>query len=525
MICEGWDGMMRITCTTLLAAAIALVAGHSGGPAHAAERGEGSGLERSSGGWEFLPDFGLSGEAALVAGGALSHDAILRRNVELDFLRRGNLVLSFHWGDRTPLEGGPKALQNSFEYLGVGYDTAYGRLKGFYRHTCSQTVSQVYGDNMRWSEFGVGLVTQGARLGHYNDGIDTQGPGGWLLRPNLDLSLAWVGLASNTDYSFRARGTLREDLYRAGVHVLYALAGLDVFAGTGSPWGATLELGDRMLLFPKLDLTLFCAYRRIPDPYGADTGAANVLLAGTRLTTRSPESFLRPAAELPDLRITGSYATALNAEGSDADVGLSLGALRLDQVSLWGNGTISLQTGGDLVPKYVIYDVGPELRLEEDRYYLTFEYHYVTRHDANAEEVDYRRYHSLALGVATDGMDVRRWDRERVLDPSSDRRLPLNGSLRGGVFLDRRRFPYHAFLDAAQRWDALRYSRSIVYERLEARGYFGGGSLFGFRPEVGLRRVGRAADFTLYMNYQRNIQPIRWERNEGRLTIGVRFNY
>ncbi len=519
---------MSMSRWVVLVATVALVTGRIASAVPDTDKSGPSdgGLQLLPGKWEFIPDVGLSGEGALVIGDELSHDAVLRRNMELDFLRRGNLVLSFHWGDRTPLEAGPRALENTFEYFGLGYDTSYGRFKGFYRHTCSQVVGQTFGNKMRWSEFGAGFVTQGARLGHFNDGIAESDTNAWLLRPNYDVSVAWVGMTSYTDYSFRARGKVREDLYRIGRHVLYAQGGLDFFAGGGSPWGASIELGDRMLLFPKLDLTLFCSYERIPNPYGARTDATDVLLTGTRLTTRSPESFVRSATELPDMRITGSYATALNDEGSDGDVGLSLGVARLQDVSVWGNGAIALQTGGDLVPRYVIYDVGPSLRFEEDRHYLSLDYHYVTRRDANADDGDYRRYHSVGFGAATNGMDVRRWDKERILAESAEPRgVPLNGSLGGGVFLDKKRFDHDAFIAAAGRWDAVERGRSVLYGRLETRCYFGGGGLFGYQPEIGFRRVGRAADFTLYLNHQRNIDPIRWDRNEDRLTIGVRFNY
>ena len=513
----------------LLAAIVALVIGRAGSAVS-----ETNPVELDDGGaqsqpcqWEFIPDFSLSGEGALVLGNDLSHDAILRRSVEIDWLRRGNLVLSFHWADRTPLEAGPRALENSFEYLGVGYDTPYGRLKGFFRHTCSQAVAQAFGNQMRWSEFGIGFVTEGARLGHFNDGISGDGSRAWLLLPSFDVSVASIGMTSNTEYSFRARGKVREDLYRIGPHVLYAQAGVDSFSGSGSPWGASLELGDRMLLFSKLDLTLFCSFERIPHPNGVGTDAANVVLVGTRLTTRFPESFAADSTtELPDMHVTGSYGTALNDEGSDGDVGLALGVARLGNVSLWGNGAIALQTGGDLVPRYVLYDVGPSLRFEEEQYYVSLDYHYVTRHDTNQAEVDYRRYHSVGFGVSTNGMDVRRWDKERILaEPAEPRRVPLNGNVGAGVFLDQKQFEHNAYIAAGGRWDAVERGRNVLYARLDTRSYLGGSNLFGFRPETGYRRVGRAADFTLYMNYGSNMDPIRWDKDDGRLNVGVRFDY
>jgi len=486
------------------------------------------GAEHENGRSAFLPDIGLSAETMMLRGHEVGYNALLRRAVELDLFRHGNFVVTFHWKDQTALDGGPRHLSNGFEYLGLNWDTPIGRWTGFCRHTCNHTVGTPVGDQLRWTELGVGFTTHGMRLGHEDRGLpEAEGPGlEWLLRPQCDLSLATVTATANNEYDFRARGRVRQDFLRMEKHIGYVQAAVDLFRGSGDPYGYSVEIGDRVRWFRKVDLWLFLGYERKPDVFGADTRAAHTLMAGTRLTTLSTPNLMPDALSLPELAFAGTYGSTFDDSGSGGDTQLAVNLRRSHRTLIRMDGSIRLLTGGDLTPKCVVYEVGPTIRNEGTRVSMDLTYHYVSRHDANRDEEDYRSYHLVRVGTMTNGMDTR-WQDERIDfgDPGFAGLNVFNRMFGVAGMVGARNYRHEALIEAGGRWDAARYGRNVLYGSLLARCFLGGGGLLGYEPEIGWRWPGKLGSVGLYLAHNRNIDPIRYDRNDDRTTLGVRVAF
>jgi hypothetical protein len=171
---------------------------------------------------KFLTDVNAAIEAAGVSGG--DYNARITRKVQFDVLRIKRWFLHFGFQEESLFDPSPSQLDHELEYLGIGYETARGRIRFFWDHTCenpSRKLPEEKRNDIHWNELGIGYETTGMMLGHKNDGMEFDSGSEWLNNINWKASLSKIFQSTENDYEWMFKLGIRDDVFRIGNQVFY----------------------------------------------------------------------------------------------------------------------------------------------------------------------------------------------------------------------------------------------------------------------------------------------------------------
>ncbi len=233
---------------------------------------------------KFLTDVNVAIEAAGVSGG--DYNARITRKVQFDALRIKRWFLHFGFQEESLFDPSPSQLDHELEYLGIGYETARGRIRFFWDHTChnpSRKLPEGERNDIHWNELGIGYETTGMMLGHKNDGIESDSGSEWLNSINGKASLSKIFQSTENDYEWMFKLGIRDDVFRIGNQVFYIQLSLNsTYDDRGIKLNPSVEIGDRIRLSEDISLIAFISYEHSYDWYSLGEGE-NFLSAGLGL--------------------------------------------------------------------------------------------------------------------------------------------------------------------------------------------------------------------------------------------------
>jgi hypothetical protein len=266
----------------------------------------------------FLTDVNAVIEAAGVYGG--DYNARITRKVQFDALRIKGWFLHFGYQEKNLFDPSPSQLNHELEYLGIGYEMAYGRIKMFWDHTCynpSRKLPREKRNDIHWNELGIGFETIGLILGHKNHGIEFDSGFEWLNSINWKASLSKIWQRTENEYEWMLKLGGRDDVFRIGNHVFYIQLEVNsTYDDRGIKLNPCVEIGDRIRLNENISLIPFASYEHFQDWYSLGEGE-DFFIAGLGLEMgfghKKPDNFSNSEklrlSWTPRIHVNGGYAS------------------------------------------------------------------------------------------------------------------------------------------------------------------------------------------------------------------------
>ena len=451
---------------------------------------------------KFLTDVNIAIEAAGISGG--DYSASITREVQFDALRIRDWFLHFGYQEESLFDPSPSQLDHELEYVGVGYETARGRIKLFWDHTChnpSRKLPKRKRNDIHWNEVGIGYETTGMMLGHKNDGIEFDSGSEWLNNINWRASLSKIWQRTENEYEWMFKLDIRDDVFRMGNQVFYIQLSLNsIYDDRGINLNPFLEIGDRIRLSENIYLTAFVSYEHFHDWYSLEEGE-DFFSAGLGLEMglghenhNSFSNLEKPKISwAPEFHVIGGYANVIDNDdyGYSSDVAIDLDILKLDQ-----DKTVSLNTYAgiltlphDLNPYLVKYDIGPSLEIELDYFDLRIFHSYSCLYGLKDTGV-IRNYNLLALELKNNNASHWNWNVQIGVYPST-KNFNYWGDSRGSLGLN-----FHM-------------KRITPYINFSGDYLPGKSSVLGYAIEAGGKIPGESGDFSLYFSFQDDFDVFR----------------
>ena len=475
---------------------------------------------------ELLTDVQAGLECAAVFGGDYRFKT--RRQVQFDILRLDDLFVHLSVQENSLFGWSPSQFDHSIEYVSIGHETRYGRIRFFWDHTChnpSRALPHDQRNTIRWNELGIGYETRGMRLGHKDDGIPFDESAAWLKKIDWGASLSRVWMRHENSYDYMLKLAARHDMLRVRNHVFYVQGDLTaVYDRRGGVYNPAVEIGDRVRLARTASLSPFLAYQRFRDWYALGRGE-DLLLAGVRLemglgrgtfgsTDRAGYSAMETAPrsprvdvdEFPRVTIRGGYNVNVHGGKKDcrsSDLNVDVDLLRLDH-----NKTLAVNTYAGLVTfpgafgiQSLNYKVGPSVGVELDTLDLRVFHSYASLHGAE-HSGRIKDYHQVGLGVS--GADRLRW------------------SAQGAVYASTHNYDYWGDVEAGVGYDFHTRGWITPYVRGAVRALLATDEQVGQSLETGLKMGGNEGNFSIYLRWQDDYDTFRF--GEGRqMWLGFLF--
>ena len=465
----------------------------------------------------FLPDVNASIEAAEVNGG--DYNARVIRKIEFDAFRIRDWFFHIGFQEESLFDPSPSQLDHELEYLGIGYNTANGRIKLLWDHTCNNPSRKLPKDKINgihWNELGIGYETAGMMLGHKNDGIKFSSGLERLNNINWRASLSKIWMRTENEYEWMLKLGIRDDVFRIGNQVFYVQLGLNsIYDDRGINQDHFLEAGDRIRFNENCSLNPFVSYKHFHDWYSFEEGEDFVSI-GIRLelglSRENPNNFPSPVKTrlswAPEFHITGGYTNIIDHEnyGHSSDVTIDLYLLELDPDKSLGLHTYTgiLTLPNDLNPYIVRYDIGPYLEIDLGNFNLGIYHRYSCLYG-----IDYigviRDYNLLGLELRDNNASNLNWDAKIGVYPSKkdfDYRCDLQGSLEYNL-----------------------YEEGVTpYIHCSSHYLQGNSSVFGSAIEGGIKAPGKAGTFSAYLCHQDDFDVFRFGRGAQTL-FGLRIQF
>ena len=272
---------------------------------------------------QFLTDVHASIDVAGIKGG--NYTARIIRQVRFDLVRIRDIFLHFGFQEENLFESSSTQLDHEFRYLGIGYNTAKGRIGLFWDHTCynpNRKLSPDKSNNIHWNEFGIEYKTTGLMLGHKNNKVRFDSQSEWLNAIHWGASLSKIMMKSENDYEWMVKLCLRDDLLRVASQVFFCQFSLNsIYGDRGINLNSSIEIGDRISfhLHKTVYLTPSVSYQHLYDWYSLGQGE-DFLFAGFSLEMSLDQKkhtnfFNQEKAKsiwAPQFRINGGYANFIH---------------------------------------------------------------------------------------------------------------------------------------------------------------------------------------------------------------------
>jgi hypothetical protein len=472
-----------------------------------------SGQNRGKGDFSVNPltDVNIAIEAAGVSGG--DYSASITREVQFDALRIMNWFLHFGYRELSLLDPSPSQIDHELEYLGIGYETAHGRIKLFWDHTCnnpSRKLPQEKRNDIHWNELGIGYETTGMRLGHKNDGIEFDSGFGWLNNINWRASLSKIWQRSENEYEWILKFGLRNDVFKWFNQVFYIQLEVDsTYDERGIRLNPFVEIGDRIRLNENISLIPFVSYGHFHDWYSLGEGE-DFFLAGLGLEMglghEKPDNFSNPdklrMSWTPRIHINGGYASIVSHEdyGYSSDVNFDLDILRLGQNKTFSlNSCVGILTlPDDLNPYLVVYEIGPSLEIDLDIFDMRIFHSYSSLYGLTDTGV-IRDYH--LLGSELKNNYPFHWN------------LNWNWNVQIGGYPSTKDFDFWSDLRGSLGLN-FRIKKITPYIHCSGHYLLGRGSVFGYAIESGGKIPGKSGDLRLYVSFQDDFDVFKFARGK-----------
>ena len=456
-----------------------------------------------------LTDVNIAIEAAGVSGG--DYTASITREVQFDVLRIMGWFLHFGYRELSLLDPSPSQLDHDLEYLGIGYETAHGRIKLFWDHTChnpSRKLPKEKRNDIHWNELGFGYETTGMRLGHKNDGIEFDSGFGWLNSFNWRASLSKIWQRSENEYEWILKLGVRNDVFKWCNQVFYIQLEVDsTYDDRGIRLNPYVEIGDRIRLNENISLIPFVSYEHFHDWYSLGEGE-DFFFTGLGLEMglghEKPDNFSNPdklrMSWTPRIHINGGYASIVSNEdyGYSSDVNFDLDILRLGQNKTFSlNSCVGMLTlPDDLNPYLVVYEIGPSLEIDLDIFDMRIFHSYSSLYGLTDTGV-IRDYH--LLGSELKNNYAFHWNLNwnwnvQIGGYPSTKDFDFWGDLRGSLGLN------------------FRIKKITPYIHCSGHYLLGRSSVFGYAIEAGGKIPGKSGDLRLYLSFQDDFDVFKYER-------------
>jgi len=469
----------------------------------------------------FLTDVNAAIEAAGVYGG--DYNARITREVQFDALRIERWFLHFGFQEENLFDPSPSQLNHELEYLGIGYETAYGRIKLFWDHTCynpSRKLPKEKRNDIHWNELGIGFETVGMMLGHKNDGIEFDSGFEWLNSINWRASASKIFQRTENKYEWILKLGVRDDVFKWGNHVFYIELEVDsTYDDRGIRLNPCVEMGDRIRLKENIALIPFVSYEHFHDWYSLGEGE-DFFFAGLGLEMglghEKPDNLSNPEklriSWTPRIHIDGGYASIVSNEdyGYSSDVNFDLDILRLGQNKTFSlNSYVGILTlPDDLNPYLVVYEIGPSLEIDSDIFDIRIFHSYSNLYGLTDTGV-IRDYH--LLGSELKNNYAFHWNLNwnwnvQIGGYPSTKNFDFWGDLRGSLGLN------------------FRIKKITPYIHCSGHYLLGRSSVFGYAIEAGGKISGKSGDLRLYVSFQDDFDVFRFERGTQAL-LGFRCEF
>jgi len=465
---------------------------------------------------KLLTDVNVAIEAAGVSGG--DYNARITRKVQFDALRIKRWFLHFGFQEESLFDPSPSQLDHELEYLGIGYETARGRIRFFWDHTChnpSRNLPEGERNDIHWNELGIRYETTGMMLGHKNDGIEFDSGSEWLNNINWRASLSKIFQSTENDYEWMFKLGIRDDVFRIGNQVFYIQLSLNsTYDDRGIKLNPSVEIGDRIRLSENISLIAFISYEHFYDWYSLGEGE-DFFSAGLGLEMglghEKPNNFSNPEKRriswAPRIHIDGGYAGIVDNEdyGYSSDVAFDVNLLKLGQDKIMSLNTYAgiLTLPHDLNPYLVQYDIGPSLAIELNYFDLRIFHSYSCLYGLKDTGV-IRNYNLLALEL-NNNASYWNWNVEIGVYPST-KNFNYWGDMRGSLGFN---FPM---------------KRITPYIKPSGHYLQGKSSLFGYAIEAGGKIPGESGDASLYVSFQDDVDVFRFGKGTQTL-LGFRCEF
>ncbi len=466
---------------------------------------------------KFLTDVNVAIQAAGFSGG--DYSISITREVQFDALRIRGWFLHFGFQEESLFDPSPRQIDHDLEYLGLGYETARGRIKLFWDHTCynpSRKLSKKKRNDIHWNELGIGYETTGMMLGHKNDEIEFDSGSEWLNNVNWRASLSKIWMRAENNYEWMFKFGMRDDVFRIGNQIFYIQLSLNsIYDHRGINLTPFLEIGDRIHLNEDICLTAFISYEHFHDWYSIGE-KEDFFSAGLGIEMglghEKPNNFSNPEklriSWTPKIHINGGYASIVSNEdyGYSSDVAFDLDILKLDQ-----NKTFTLNTYAGILtlphdhyPYLIEYDIGPSVQIDLDYSNLRIFHSYSCLYGLKDTSV-IRNYDLLGLELKNNNASYWNWNVEIGVYPST-KNFDYWGDLRGSLGVN------------------FRIKRITPYTNFSGHYLPGRSSVFGYAIEAGGKIPGQSGDFSLYLSFQDDFDVFRFGKGTQTL-LGVRFEF
>ena len=465
----------------------------------------------------FLTDVNVAIEAAGVSGG--DYSASITREVQFDALRIMGWFLHVGFREESLLDPSPSQLDHELEYLGIGYETAHGRIKLFWDHTChnpSRKLPKEKRNDIHWNELGIGYETTGLMLGHKNDGIEFNPGLEWLNNINWRASLSRIWRRRENDYEWMFKLGVRDDVFKMGNQVLFIQLEVNsTYDDRGIRLNPSVEIGDRIRLNENSCLIPFVSYKHFHDWYNLGEGE-NFFYTGLGiemgLDHENHNSFSnlgKPRISWsPEFHVIGGYAKVIDNDdyGYSSDVTIDLAILKLDQDKTFSLNTYAgiLTLPQDLNPYLVNYDIGPSLEVDLDYFDLTIFHSYSYLY--GLKDTGVIRNHNL-LGLELKDNNTFHW----------------NWNAQVGVYPSTKNFNYWGDLLGSLGFN-FHIKRITPYVNVSGHYLLGKSSVFGYAIEAGGEIPGESGKFGLYLSFQDDLDVFRFGKGKQTL-LGFRCEF
>ena len=468
--------------------------------------------------FELFPDVNAAIEVEAVSGG--DYTSGVTREVQFDALRIKKFFFQFSIKEVSLFDPSPRQYDNELEYVGLGYETADGRIKAFWDHTChnpSRKLSEKERDDIHWNEIGMGYETKGMRLGYKNKGITFDSGSKWLNRLNWKASLSRIWMRTENDYEWMFKFGIRDDVYRMGKQVFFFQSSLDsIYDDRGINFNTNLEIGDRISFAENIYLIPFVSYRHFNDWYALGE-EENFFSAGLRLEMGLGQRISEGISDIkkstiswaPKFHIYGGYTNIIENDdfGHSSDIAIDLDLLKLDQNKTFKLNTYAgiLTRPHDYNPHNVKYQIGPSLEIDLDHLNFKIFHSYTSLYGLEDEGV-IRDYHLLGLGLKNN--KTSHW--------SFDANI--------GAYPSTKDFDYWGDASGSLGFQLLKEG---ITPYINGSGHFLQGddnSLFGHAIEGGMKIPGEKGQCSLYFRYQDDSDVFRFGKGIQRLA-GIKFRF
>lgn len=485
-------------------------------------------------GWQLAPRVGAALEFGGFAYNQYPYASMLRRQVEIDLLQYRRHIFYLVFDEKT-MFGIPgdrwefNLMKFDMVLGGYRYDWGDFYLGVFYHHRCNNNfLTRKYHlqtDRERGNIYDVGVefLTKNMRLGMKNRGIPFDAPEDfeflWRFGGGFWASKTVVDERINLDWIMRAQ--LRCDLFRYRNLIPYVEAAAEAFLGPDNRLAPSVEVGARLRLTPRVDLTPLVKWGReqlalttsfVPPRY--PFVAANYFYGGVRLETLIDAESFGPAAGrgsqlFPELHGQAGYAMFLGNEHFKGygHIQLYLHALQWQDWTAFLDTNMTLNTRKeDFKPDKVSYAFRYGLTRYLDLFFVEGFAENAFRFDSNVFRRTTEQRNQAGIRFGTRGMKPGYVNYGIPLDGPETFAWLNNWQAQASVghSFHNRDWQYGWQVNGQVRWDVLRWRFVIPYVQGEVNFLAGQGDTkdaWEGAVEPGLRLHG-ALDVALYYRFQ-----------------------